>query len=330
MNGMEVSNVNLKQAGSSVTSLKDYNIEIERLLSSLNSNNKKKIEEITSLSDVEEYLSQTISYQDAKDIVDRIKSGDILGDANSYHNVSVELSRKDYDLLALDVCLVGVEKFQSNIDLNADAIHYAMYAGKTDIIGHFVEKMLINCSDKSLWNWRGFVFLIDYYRDYKPEGYISDATELIKTFKEVLPTEEKAYVAESEFLDEIGKHSDSIKVLEYAVENLSAPQCALTLADKYMEQGCYEKVIKAASYGIAFSAEPQPSIRVAYLLMLRAMAKDAIFIKQTADGSDSVYDAKQILREYELARKHVRIKERSTIDIRMDIIKSYANIMQEK
>lgn len=256
-------------------------------------------------------------------ILTRILNNEILGDADDFHNIAVDFSRKNMPDVSTSICQHGINIWKDNIDLNADALTYAMDAGKTTKAAAIAEKLEINCPDRSKWNWRGFKFLLNYYLTNRPDGFEKKASVLIQDFKKYLPHEEKAYTSDASRLVYAGKFTDAMNVLEEAVSKLNAPQCALTLADMYFERARYEDVIRVATLGIAYSAEPQPGIRVPYLIFLRAMAKDALYLKS---GRNSQEEAHAIIREYELAKKYVSSQEERIVDMRMDILKTYAGI----
>lgn len=253
----------------------------------------------------------------------RILKNEILGDADDFHNIAVEFSRKNMPAISTSICQHGIEIWKDSIDLNADALNYAMDAGKTTEAAAIAKQLEINCPDRSKWNWRGFKFLLNYYLTNRPEGFEKKASVLIQDFKRYLPHEEKAYTSDASRLVYAGKFTEAMNVLEEAVSKLNAPQCALTLADMYFERAKYEDAIRVATLGIAYSAEPQPGIRVPYLIFLRAMAKDALYLKS---GRNSQEEAHAIIREYELAKKYVSSQEERIVDMRIDILKTYAGI----
>ena len=51
-----------------------------------------------------------------------------------------------------------------------------------------------------------------------------------------------------------------------------------------LDRGLYENVIATTNYGIAASAETQPSINVPYLYYIRALAKDHLIHKKECNG----------------------------------------------
>ena len=157
--------------------------------------------------------------------------------------------------------------------------------------------------------------------DTRPYGYEKKAEILIEDYKRVLPWDEKAYRCAADLYERKGEIDKAITVLEEGISNLSAPQCALHLADLYFERGNFDDAIRVSTLGIAFAAEPQPGIRTAYLLFLRALSKDARYLKC---GKMSSEEGKSIIGEYELAMKYVTPREKEVIKQRIDIIQVYS------
>lgn len=302
--------------------------ELVELLSKMGQGTKETdIETIETLDEANTILNQSINQQILDRMMERICDGAILGSADEYHNLSITLSRKNKPYQAMLVCKAGLKTWLHNVDLNADVIRYAMDAGKVKEASEFVISFFKNCPDKNKWNWRGFSFLLDYYMDAMPDGYGQSITELIADYKKYLPHEEKAYVIEAQFQIDEGLKKDAIDTLEHAITNLCAPQSAIMLADIYMDQGRYPDVVRVASLGIAYSAEVQPSIRTAYLIMLRALAKDAMYLRESyASNTYSVNEAKQIISEYKLAEKYVNPREKENIQLRMAILQTFAGL----
>lgn len=302
--------------------------DLVEILSKMSQTSKEiDVDAIQTLDEVNDLVNQLSDTQTLNKIMDKIFNGTISGNADEYHNLSISFSRNNKPSYAMYVCKAGLAIWKNNVDLNADAIRYALDAGRINDAKKFVNDFIGNCQDRSKWNWRGFSFLLEYYQDVMPEGYKALIEELIGDYKKYLPYEEKAYVAEAQFQIKEGLQDVAIKTLEHAVNNLCAPQSSIMLADIYMEQGKYSDVIRVASLGIAYSAEVQPSIRTAYLIMLRALAKDAMYLREAYSSSNySVTQAKQIISEYKLAEKYVSSRERENIQLRISILETFAGI----
>lgn len=303
--------------------------EFENMIATLLSESRKQdstkqeASEIVSLIRASQIVETTSDEEILSEIYARIQKGEITGDADDYHNTAVAYSRSQQPERASRICQTGLKKWPESIDLNADALTYALDAGMTDKLGALAADLEKNCPDRSRWNWRGFRFLLQYYIKLKPEGYEETVEKLIEDYKKYLPSDEGAYMSEYEQNQSLGKIDKAVQALEGAVAKLKAPQCALTLADIYFERADYKNAIRAATIGIAYAAETQPGIRTVHLLMLRALAKDADLLR---NGEISSPEAEKILKEYELARKYASNREKKVIDLRMDILRTYASL----
>lgn len=299
--------------------------EITRLIQAWIEKDEKKphTEKLQGLQQAAQMVELADGEKEIKEIYEQIEKEEISGSADDYHNAAVGFSRRQQNERAVRVCKVGLKKWPDNIDLNADALTYAMDAGLTDELEELAAALQRNCPDRSRWNWRGFRFLFLYYIKVKPDGYEEKTKTLIEEYKKYIPADERAYMCEYERYQGLGKPDEAVQALEEAVTNLKAPQCALTLADIYFERADYDDAIRTATLGIAYAAEPQPGIRTSYLLMLRAMAKDAALLRK---GNFSDKEVQEVLKEYKLAQKYVSIRERRVIDLRIDILQTYASL----
>lgn len=294
--------------------------DISELLRQINKDGEKK-STITNLVQASEALKTSNSEERFDIIFDEIMSGKIFGDPDDFHNISIDFSRNDQHTRAMKICQKGIEIWPTNIDLNADAVSYALDSGDFAAAAEQVRILNMNCPDRSKWNWRGFSFLFDYYNQIRPDGYEIQAEQLVRDYKTILPFEERAYMCEARLLLSTGRYDDAINSLENAISERNAPQCALKLSDLYFERAQYEDVIRTATLGIAYAAEPQASIRVGYLLFLRALSKDALYLRKGIISQDEV---RQIIQEYKLAKRYIMPSEQRIVDQRIDILSTYS------
>lgn len=278
-------------------------------------------DEDTSNIDFQDLLSQM---KELMSDLDDDDDSEIDMDADDYHNQAVDYARHSKYGMAASLCQEGLEKFPLNIDLLADTIKYSADAGDMERAAEYYtilnEKVPYKC-----WNWRAFTFSFDYLLQRDPIANEDDCRILIMTYRNCLPYEEKADMAESELEDALGNMEASMNVLKNALHtHTNARQCALRLADMQMDRGLYEDVIKTANYGIAASAEPQPSINVPYLYFIRTLAKDYILHRKECTGEKISEKEVDALREdYELLLSEFpRLKHyESTIKTRVKMLK---------
>ena len=249
---------------------------------------------------------------------------DDIMDADDYHNKACGFARRGEYKQAANVCLKGLKRFPMNVDLLADTVKYSSDSGDMMTAAKYYA-ILKNSIPFSRWNWRAFTFSIDYLLGEDPTENEAECRMLVDNYKKWIPYEEKSCMAESELEMAIGNSERSMEVLVDAIAaRANASQCALRLADMQMDRGMYEAVINTANYGIAASAEAQPSINVPYLYYLRALAKDhLIHKKECAHNAISSEEVRAMEKEYRLliekfTSKMIRYK--SNIDMRIDML----------
>jgi hypothetical protein len=115
----------------------------------------------------------------------------ILGIDNDYHNLSVEFARKNCTQYALGVAKLGTRRYFFSTTLLADIILYGQQAYALEDCNKAIER-LYQIPFK-YWEWRSFVFSIDYLKDSLSwtqsievyEDNLSKAFELIEEFKKI-------------------------------------------------------------------------------------------------------------------------------------------------
>lgn len=220
-------------------------------------------------------------------------------DADDYHNKACDMARRGNFRRASSTCMDGLKHHPMNIDLLADTIKYSSKSG--DMKAADTHYFMLRKLPFSLWNWRAFTFSCDYLLASDPIENEKEIRLLVKQYKAILPYDAKACIAESELENALGNRDKCMSVLSESIQHYSnASQCALRLADMQFERGMYEDVVRTCNYGLAASAEPQPSINTAYLLLLRVMSKDHILITKANHDIVKASEANAIRDEYKL------------------------------
>lgn len=231
------------------------------------------------LGGLSQQLLAALSHMDEDDEDD---TDDADREASQYHNKATEYARRGRNRDAVKLCIRGLEKFPTNVDLLADVIKYATDAGDMETAHRYF--LLLMGIQREQYNWRAFTFSLDYLLENARENE-DTCRALIADYHRILPHEEKAYVAESELDERLGNHEQSLKILEETIQKLpNAPQAALRLADKQFERGRYEEAIQTTSYAFVASSESQPSINISYLVLLRLLAEDAVLHQNLLRG----------------------------------------------
>ena len=243
--------------------------------------------------------------------------------ANDYHNKACLLGKKGKNKEASLICQKGYKHFPNNIDLLADVINYAYESGDKETALKFY-KILNESIPFKRWTWRAYNFSLDFLIENDPVGNEEECREIIKNYKENIPHDERAYVAESKLETALGNHKRSMIVLNDAIHAYNnACQSALLLADMQLEHGLYEDVILTTTYGIAASAESQPAINIPYLYYIRAIAKDHIIHRKEYNNENiSEEEIIELTTEYEmlLSKFPELIKKSAIIKTRINML----------
>ena len=247
------------------------------------------------------FLEQLLSMRSAMPDMGDDDTDDCDMDADDYHNKACDRARRGKNREAAEICMDGLKKFPLNVDLLADTIKYSSDAGDmVNAAEHFT--ILKARVPLNRWNWRAFTFSFDYLLKENPIANEEECRTIVSNYKTFLPYEEKASMAESELEDALGNADRCMDVLKAAINaHTNASQCALRLADMQMDRGLFEDVVGTTNYGIAASAEAQPSINVPYLYYIRALAKDHLLHKKEYSGEPiSREELESLKEEYEL------------------------------
>lgn len=281
----------------------------------------------------EQQISGTLSaFEFAKTL--ELEEG-LTGDGNDFHNFATELARADYYEAACEVLKQGVLVYPNNTDLLADYIVYAHKCGKHEIAREKFRQLKV--IDRIDWTWRSFVFSIDYHIDLLKgqKGDERKATQsiiesLIKEFKENLKNEEKAYLAESDYLEAIGKRDDALQVLKKVVDDgivKVCAQCCLRYIDRSLENGEYDTVSMYAKKGIAMTEE-QESVETTAFWYFWALAEDHRWFNEnlSADDPDKT-SARYVIKLYDTAlRLDPNARYTSNCTKRKKMLASFAGI----
>lgn len=264
------------------------------------------------------YLLQSISENDDDDDDDDQPQMD----ADDYHNKATEYARKSDHKKAVSICKQGLETFPDNIDLLADVIKYSSEMGDRVTAQAHLDRLM--ALPRASFNWRAYTFALDFLME-DSVGNEALCKDLISSYQKYLPFEEKAFVAESELASNLGQHSRSLEILEQTLEKMNnAPQCALRLADKQLEQGRFQEASRTVNYAMMASAETQASINVPYLIYVKCLAEDAVLHQRILAGETITPEEIACVRgNYEKLESHfpmIHMKFRSNISNRMNIL----------
>ncbi len=243
--------------------------------------------------------------------------------ADAIHNESADYARRRAYGKAAKICIDGLERFPDNIDLLADVVKYTGDSGDADTAKEYLNMLLAR--PRRVFNWRAFTFSIDFLIATDPVGNEELIRELIKDYHTLLPTNEKAYMAESELEEAIGNRQRSMEILVEAVTNMpNCPQVALRLADMQLDDGLFAEAKETAHHAMVASAEVQPSVNVPYLAYIHCLCDDALLHQRALAGEHVDTDeVKRVMAQYnqlEEAFPIIRMKHGSTISDRKRLL----------
>lgn len=279
-------------------------------------------------------------------IEDENNKKSIAGLADEYHNLCSEYARKRLPALALKVAILGTKRYPQNVDLLADVIRFGGESVKWDACKKAYERL--QGIPKQMWNWRAFTFTIDYLKarysteqEAEKETTYKAALELAEAYKQSNLCDERAWVADAELKLIKNQIAEAIDTLEDGIKTVAvAPQCCLKLADLYLEQGKYEKVIHYAAIGATVTAQEQPSTSIGYLYYISGLAKDALIHKEALEKPDdaqagfrNLARVQGALSDYDIAETLFRAEKRvaylGTIWMRETILKKKSGIEEQ-
>lgn len=244
--------------------------------------NLSSIDSIGNVSEAHDYLAKMFQEDEGENyerarltraIVKMVTDGSLRGDSNDYHNLASELARQDYFAEAAAVLRQGRERHPSNIDILCGIIYFSVKSGdKAEEERDELLKISFN-----QWNWRAYTFYIDTLNlDAATDTSMDETLKVVEEYKNHLPEDERAYMAEYETYRKYGE----LKKAETALENAElclamTAQCSLTLSQIYLMRGEYDQATLSATRAIIGQAEAQPSSSTGAAFAQRAFAKDA-------------------------------------------------------
>lgn len=231
----------------------------------------------------------------------------LTGDENDFHNFATELARADYYEAACEVLKQGVIAYPTNTDLLADYILYAHKCGKHEVAREKFRQL--KEIDRVDWTWRGYVFSIDYHIELL-KGQKGDERKttqsiievLIEEFKQNLRSDEKAYLAQFDYLEAIGKREDALETLKNILDNgvlKVCTQCCLRYVDRCLEKGDYNAAAIYAKKGIAMTEEQESAESTAFWYFW-ALSEDHKWCNEnlSADDPDKA-SARYVIKLYD-------------------------------
>ncbi len=242
------------------------------------------------------------------ELIDKILSATTLsGNANDFHNLAVQLARKDEYLLACKVLECGLTHYMREADLLADYLTYGVSAieknENEDIIKNNCQNyfQVLNSIPRVLWTWRAYSFMIDYmlYRcnqecssNEEAEAKKQEMLMLAREYRMAFPYDEDGYISESDIYRRFHEPENELCILEEGIKKIKVcPKCALRCGDIYVDRGEYQKAMVKIKRCVQDANQTQSNINEGYMYYIFALCKIAVLQKKK---QDYVYDAKTI------------------------------------
>ena len=138
---------------------------------------QNNIENEITIEEIIDELSNCINAGEYRQfMIEIIQNKKLSGTASDFHNLAVELSRKNLYELACRVLEIGLSfsPYANDVDLLADFLVYGIKCGKETECEKYFN--LLSQIPKRRWKWRAFDFSVDYLQQ-KAER-IHDDSEL--------------------------------------------------------------------------------------------------------------------------------------------------------
>jgi len=230
---------------------------------------------------------------------------ELFGDKSEFHNVALNLARVNQYQLACLVLDGGLCSYPNDTDLLADYLSFGVKCGKEERAKECYDKL--EEIPKKFYTWRSFSFMLDYllycYTANMVDSEVDvkgECNKVLTDYKQFLPQEEKAYMAEYEVEETFGASDEVLlDILKTAVAKIKvAPQCCMKFVDKSLELGNYDDVILYSRRGLSAAAQEQESVDTGYFYYAMALAMDAKWYDDKDDKFGDIEYAKNIIKKY--------------------------------
>lgn len=258
----------------------------------------------------------------------------IPGDADDWHNLTVDIARNGYFDLACDVLEVGLSKFPRDADLLGDYLQYGINCGRIDQCKKYYKQL--NKMPKVKYTWRSFHFSVNWltylWEQSDSENELKKLTDemlsLASQYRTYFPKTEESYRCEADIYKLTKKYDEEEKVLQKALEThaFPAPKCALRLADLKFEEAKYDMTLQYIQRGLDDCNQVQDAISDSYLHYLAGLSRLAL--AQKKGDAALVAEAETIYQDFEssLLAGEDRSSLRKTMGKKAGLLQQRCNI----
>lgn len=235
-------------------------------------------------------------------------ASNVYGTGDEFFNLATSFLQAGDYYGCFKICRRALGLYPYDPDLIAEALRAASGCGMFDACRKLVE--VADRLPRKVWNWRLFVFTIDYYQAYltacdpsQIDTVLESALEVAREYQRCLPEDERGYNKEAELLIAVHRTREAREVLERAIfgevdlgdgtrGSLVAPQCCVTMLDDVLGKSTDHALIaKVARRGVLSTAQAQPSASIGYFMYREALALDAIACENDFANAAQVRDA---------------------------------------
>ena len=228
----------------------------------------------------------------------------IPGDADDWHNLAVDVARKDYFDLACDILDAGLRVFPNNTDLLGDYLQYGTSCHRISQCEMYYERL--SRMPKVKYSWRSFHFSVNWLtylweqsnEQEDLDRITAELLALVAQYRRYFPNSEESYLCEASIHKLTKDTKKEIKSLSMpTTRSIPAPKCALRLADHYFESGDYHKSLEMVQRSLKDSNQVQQAVNEAYLYYLSGLSRLSL-IQNTHEPRD-VQSIEDIYRDFE-------------------------------
>lgn len=251
------------------------------------------------------------------------------GDADDWHNLAVDVARKDYFDLACDVLEAGLAVFPSNTDLLGDYLQYGPLCCRIEQCHGYYERL--SCLPRVKYTWRSFHFSANWLtylweqceKTEELEILHQNLLELAAQYRRFFPNSEESYLCEANIYRLIKDIKREMKALQLPItRGLPMPKCALRLADIYFEAGDYRASLAMVQRSLRDANQVQQAVNESYLYYLAGLARLSLY-----GNSKEIVPVEDIYKDFEYSlRLNVRHSLRDSICMKVGLLRHQSGI----
>lgn len=254
--------------------------------------------------------------QDITSFIRGLLSQDIIpGDADDWHNLAVDIARRDYFDLACDVLDGGLRFFPNNTDLLGDYLQYGTSCHRIQQCQMCYARL--SNMPKVKYTWRSFHFSANWLTylweqsldQEELDRLLADLLNLAAQYRRYFPNSEESFLCEANIYKLIKDTKKEVKSLTVPINKaIPAPKCALRLADHFFESGDYGNALEMVQRSLKDSNQVQQVVNEAYLHYLSGLSKISLL-----QAPGEMCDPKDVVDIYMDFESSLRLDIRSNL-----------------